>query len=183
MPRDGCRECLYRRIRCDKTDPSCQKCLKKGIECSGVGKFCFVAGVTRRRRRIASPTTASKINSSSTLGSLPVDSREANGDNLLTEGNDSGSPSVEQKPLYSNPQQSEQQLSLPIHKSSLPTGLSVQTYKPCDVRSDLTLECLKPGISELLMTCKYCDLSCSLLYVQHAETISFQSYSTNHGSV
>jgi hypothetical protein len=65
MPRDGCRECLYRRIRCDKTDPSCQKCLKKGLECSGVGKFCFVNGVTRHRRKTASPPSALKIRPSS----------------------------------------------------------------------------------------------------------------------
>jgi hypothetical protein len=183
MPRDGCRECLYRRIKCDKTDPSCQKCLKKGIGCSGVGKFCFVSGATRRRRKIASPSTASKIGPSPTLGSLAFDSREDTGDSLLKESNDSGSPSIQQGPLSSNPQQSEQQLSLPLHKSSLSTGPSSQIYRLCDIRADLTLEGLKPGISELLMTCKYSDLSCSLLHVQHPDTISLQSYSTNHGSV
>ena len=39
MPRKarstGCRVCVRRRVRCDETRPSCQRCVKAGLECSG----------------------------------------------------------------------------------------------------------------------------------------------------
>ena len=60
---------------------------------------------------------------------------------------------LEQEPPDSGLQQSEQQLSLVAVESSVPS----QTSQPYSVRADLALEGLKPGISELLMTCKFCD--------------------------
>lgn len=153
MPRDGCRECLYRRIRCDKTDPSCQKCIKKGIECSGVGKFCFVAGVTRRRRKITAPST-SKANSSANLEDVASEPQELHADNSRNNASSPSRPPIEHDPLDANPQQSGQQLSLLSGRSSVLSKLSSQTYQQYNVRTDLALEGLKPGISELLMNCK-----------------------------
>lgn len=46
----GCFQCSRRRIVCDRTEPSCLKCAKKGIECSGLGRIRFVEGVARRGR-------------------------------------------------------------------------------------------------------------------------------------
>lgn len=46
----GCFQCSRRRIVCDRTEPSCAKCAKKGIECSGLGRIRFVVGVARRGR-------------------------------------------------------------------------------------------------------------------------------------
>lgn len=46
----GCFQCSRRRIICDKTEPSCHKCAKKGIECSGLGRIRFAEGVARRGR-------------------------------------------------------------------------------------------------------------------------------------
>jgi hypothetical protein len=152
MPRDGCRECLYRRIRCDKTEPSCQKCLKKGLECSGVGKFCFVNGVTRRRRKIASLSPALKIPPSS-LPEIVTPGSQCVGDHPEDlEG--AGPRLLEVEPSHSSLEQSEKQLSLSAVESSVSPGLQSQ---PCNVRADLTLEGLKPGISELLMTCECRD--------------------------
>lgn len=144
MPRDGCRECLYRRIRCDKTDPSCQKCIKKGIKCSGVGKFCFVDGVTRRKRRVAAPPTASKAVTSSPL--MP------HADNRLEVNTNSDHTSIERKSSDSSPHKSELELSVSAGRTSVWPGA-------CNVRTDLALEGLKPGISELLMNCKFCKFS------------------------
>lgn len=152
MPRDGCRECLYRRIRCDKTDPSCQKCIKKGIECSGVGKFCFVAGVTRRRRKTAAPS--SKVSSNAALESAAPGSSESHANNSLNNANGPSGLAIEHEPSESTPQQPGQQLSLLPGKRSVPPGLLSQGYQQCNVRTDLALEGLKPGISELLMNCK-----------------------------
>jgi hypothetical protein len=157
MPRDGCRECLYRRIRCDKTNPSCQKCIKKGIECSGVGKFCFVEGVTRRRRKIPAPSssTSSKVNSNTILENVAPEAQEMHASNSFNNARSPSRLAIEHEPSNSNPQHVEQQLSLPAVKSSAPPGLlSHQTYQQCNVRTDLALEGLKPGISELLMNCK-----------------------------
>ena len=179
MPRDGCRECLYRRIRCDKTDPSCQKCLKKGLECSGVGKFCFVNGVTRRRRKTASPSTASRIRPSLLPEILTPESQGVCADYHPIDGEGTNPRLLEQEPSDSGLQQSEQQLSLVAVESSVPS----QTSQPYSVRADLALEGLKPGISELLMTCKFCDHSCLVWDTDHSKQRSFQSHSANHGGV
>lgn len=51
LPREkGCFQCSRRRIICDKTEPTCKKCTKKGIECSGLGRIRFAEGVARRGR-------------------------------------------------------------------------------------------------------------------------------------
>ncbi|KAH8817330.1 hypothetical protein F5884DRAFT_779084 [Xylogone sp. PMI_703] len=42
---NGCYECSRRRIKCDKTEPECLKCAKKGIQCSGQGiRYRFSTG-------------------------------------------------------------------------------------------------------------------------------------------
>lgn len=46
----GCFQCSRRRIICDKGEPSCTKCIKKGIDCSGLGRIRFAEGVARRGR-------------------------------------------------------------------------------------------------------------------------------------
>ncbi|PYH83284.1 hypothetical protein BO82DRAFT_373338 [Aspergillus uvarum CBS 121591] len=51
----GCFQCTQRRIVCDRAEPSCQKCLKKGIECSGLGRFRFGNGVATRGKLKGSP--------------------------------------------------------------------------------------------------------------------------------
>ncbi|EXJ55454.1 hypothetical protein A1O7_08381 [Cladophialophora yegresii CBS 114405] len=52
----GCFECSQRRIDCDRTQPSCAKCVAKGLNCSGLGlRYRFVDDITssegRRRAR------------------------------------------------------------------------------------------------------------------------------------
>lgn len=154
MPRDGCRECLYRRIRCDKTEPSCQKCIKKGIECSGVGKFCFVAGATRRRRKVAPQSTASKVVSNAVLQNVASGSQESLAGSVLDNASSPSILATEHEPSTADPQQSGQQLSLLAGKGSIATELLPQVYQQSNIRTDLALEGLKPGISELLMNCK-----------------------------
>ncbi|KAG9855475.1 hypothetical protein KCU98_g1530, partial [Aureobasidium melanogenum] len=52
MPRDGCKECSRRRIKCDKGSPECAKCLKKGIQCTGIGRqIRFVEGAISKGKR------------------------------------------------------------------------------------------------------------------------------------
>lgn len=46
----SCFQCSRRRIVCDRTEPSCRKCAKKGIECSGLARIRFAKGVARRGR-------------------------------------------------------------------------------------------------------------------------------------
>lgn len=153
MPRDGCRECLYRRIKCDKTDSSCQKCVKKGIECSGVGKFCFVSGVTRRRRKGTPPSSDSRSNA----GSLPmITTPEPEVTQADSQSEVEGGFicwSVENT-AYQNSDHSGQQLAILANRGSIQPGSLYQTLEPLDLRADLALEGLKPGISNLLMTCK-----------------------------
>ncbi|KEQ59512.1 uncharacterized protein M437DRAFT_56663 [Aureobasidium melanogenum CBS 110374] len=52
MPRDGCKECSRRRIKCDKGTPECAKCVKKGIQCTGIGRqIRFVEGTISKGKR------------------------------------------------------------------------------------------------------------------------------------
>ncbi|KAJ5721947.1 uncharacterized protein N7483_009881 [Penicillium malachiteum] len=46
----GCFQCSKRRIICDRAEPTCNKCRKKGIECSGLGRIRFSNGVAQRGR-------------------------------------------------------------------------------------------------------------------------------------
>ncbi|KAF7588882.1 hypothetical protein BBP40_005067 [Aspergillus hancockii] len=46
----GCFQCTKRRIICDGVHPICGKCQKKGIECSGLGRYRFSPGVAARGR-------------------------------------------------------------------------------------------------------------------------------------
>jgi hypothetical protein len=46
----GCFQCSRRRVVCDRTEPSCLKCAKKGIGCSGLSRIRFAEGVARRGR-------------------------------------------------------------------------------------------------------------------------------------
>jgi len=47
MRYDSCRQCTKRRIKCDQGVPRCAKCVKKGLECSGIGKtYHFVENKT-----------------------------------------------------------------------------------------------------------------------------------------
>ncbi|KAH7193812.1 uncharacterized protein B0J16DRAFT_336048 [Fusarium flagelliforme] len=45
----GCHECSKRRIHCDRTEPSCNKCTSRGLSCSGLGiRHRFNKGVAAR---------------------------------------------------------------------------------------------------------------------------------------
>ncbi|KAI8940969.1 hypothetical protein NX059_002219 [Plenodomus lindquistii] len=49
LPKErGCFQCSRRRIICDRSEPTCKKCTKKGIECSGLARIRFAEGVARR---------------------------------------------------------------------------------------------------------------------------------------
>ncbi|KAH7154665.1 hypothetical protein DER46DRAFT_628499 [Fusarium sp. MPI-SDFR-AT-0072] len=48
-PHQGCYECSQRRLNCDRGVPECQKCIKKGVKCSGLGiRHRFCDGVASR---------------------------------------------------------------------------------------------------------------------------------------
>lgn len=48
----GCYECSQRRIHCDRKEPACEKCIAKGISCSGLGmRFRFRDASKRRGPR------------------------------------------------------------------------------------------------------------------------------------
>lgn len=51
----GCYNCSQRRINCDRGEP-CQKCIKKGLQCSGLGiRYRFNDGVASRGRLAGKP--------------------------------------------------------------------------------------------------------------------------------
>lgn len=60
--RDGCYNCNKRRIICDKTEPYCVKCTKKGLQCPGITiRYRFNDGIASRGklRGVSFPLTPS----------------------------------------------------------------------------------------------------------------------------
>ena len=81
-------------------------------------------------------------------------SQEICAEDSLNNATSPGRLTVEHEPSKLSPRHSGQQLSLLAGKSSAPLRSLTQTYQQCNVRTDLAMEGLKPGISELLMTCE-----------------------------
>lgn len=80
-PRPGCLECRNRRICCDKTEPECQKCVKKGIKCSGQGIECRFSSYmhtkpAEKRRGSNASKSAAAASITSTLVSRPRESAQ-----------------------------------------------------------------------------------------------------------
>ena len=49
----GCYQCSRRRIDCDRQEPTCQKCVLKGLSCSGLGvRYRFNDGLASRGRLV-----------------------------------------------------------------------------------------------------------------------------------
>lgn len=58
----GCYQCSRRRIDCDRQQPTCQKCAKKGLACSGLGiRYRFNGSIASRGKLVGKtvPTTLS----------------------------------------------------------------------------------------------------------------------------
>lgn len=119
-----------------------------------MGKFCFVAGVTRRRRKTTPPSTTSKAGSNGVLVNVVPGSQETQAGGVPDNASSPSRLAIEYEPSKSDPQQPGQQLSLLAGKSSIASELLTQVYQQPNLRTDLALEGLKPGISELLMNCK-----------------------------
>ena len=54
----GCHQCSQRRINCDKKEPGCDKCVAKGLECSGYGgqRFRFRNGFGLKKKSVTATT-------------------------------------------------------------------------------------------------------------------------------
>jgi hypothetical protein len=166
MPRDGCKECSRRRIKCDKGTPECTKCLKKGIQCTGVGRqIRFVEGAISKEKRKGH--TISDVRNLATNLSRHLD------DTAL---------SVSQTEIHAGPPPQDTDVESPIgcvvdlgsqdaDDDVEEFGLDVhqrQIYQPTrtpsdkrttmsfhlDPAVDLSLELLKPGIQMLFDHCK-----------------------------
>lgn len=76
-PATGCYECSQRRIDCDRTEPSCNKCSSRGLSCSGFGvKYRFRNGFVPGRR---TPKRSRSSNSyaSTTLQASPASTSDS----------------------------------------------------------------------------------------------------------
>lgn len=70
IPRSGCYQCSQRRIHCDRTQPSCGKCVSKGILCSGFGvryRFCDGSERLKGRAPMEYPEASDALDSSGSL--------------------------------------------------------------------------------------------------------------------
>lgn len=59
----GCYNCMKRRIKCDRTEPQCEKCLKKELECPGYGiRYRFAKpSPSKTKAKIAKPAPTSPV--------------------------------------------------------------------------------------------------------------------------
>ncbi|KAH7017964.1 uncharacterized protein B0I36DRAFT_394484 [Microdochium trichocladiopsis] len=61
----GCPQCRRRRVRCDMAVPECQKCIKKGLHCSGLGFECRFSAHMNSSAEDSSPRRSASTTSSS----------------------------------------------------------------------------------------------------------------------
>ena len=169
MPRDGCKECSRRRIKCDKGTPECAKCLKKGIQCTGVGRqIRFVEGAISKGKRKGhtipdgknfatslsrhlNDTTVSTPQPETNIGTLH---QNPEAESPITTINDLEShdsdDEVEEIGLIVHQRQGYQPIHTPSDCTTIPFYL--------DPGADLKLELLKPGIQMLFDHCKLISL-------------------------
>ncbi|KAI1408026.1 hypothetical protein F5Y13DRAFT_114925 [Hypoxylon sp. FL1857] len=71
----GCYECSQRRIHCDRGEPSCDKCISKGLECSGISgqrqKFRNWVAPERKARTRPAPSCR-RLNDRETIVASPA---------------------------------------------------------------------------------------------------------------
>jgi hypothetical protein len=170
MPRDGCKECSRRRIKCDKGTPECAKCLKKGIKCTGLGRqIRFVEGTIskgKRKQRTVSGVQNLATNLSRYMDDtiLPISPSETHArsspqDTILESliGNVSGfefqdtDDDIEEIGTVVDQRQSHRSTRIPSDQN---TTVSYH-LDPC---VDLLLEFMKPGIQMLFDHCKLVSL-------------------------
>ncbi|CAD0084658.1 unnamed protein product [Aureobasidium vineae] len=161
MPRDGCKECSRRRIKCDKGAPECAKCLKKGIKCTGVGRqIRFVEGAISKGKRKgqtfpAFPNFTTRLNQHLSNAPETIQHSELRAETLeqLTGvdlsvenvGNveiDNTDDNVEETGLILHRRQDR-------HSTYTSTDDSTTISFRLDPGADSTLELLKPGIQML----------------------------------
>jgi hypothetical protein len=166
MPRDGCKECSRRRIKCDKGTPECAKCLKKGIECTGIGRqIRFVEGAIskgKRKQRTISDvqnlaTNLNRYMDNTTLSISPSETRalqspqDTDVESPIRTDSDFESQDidddVEEIGTVVHQRQSHQSTRTPSDGN---TSVSYH-LDPC---VDLLLEYMKPGIQMLFDHCK-----------------------------
>lgn len=154
MPRDGCKQCSRRRIRCDKTGSPCRKCIAKGLDCSGYGvDYRFAADVAASRqscRQNKSPNGRRlQLKPSSVLQKRRRSASSGTGES--TAG--SLSPTIQ----ATTP--TDLGASRSASPSHSPTGcdleVSVPSWQWPHPTTDLALEGLKPGISHLFNHCEF----------------------------
>ncbi|RMZ07548.1 hypothetical protein D0860_05065 [Hortaea werneckii] len=147
MPRDGCKQCSRRRIRCDKTGAQCQKCSAKGLDCSGYGvDYRFAADVAASRR-------SSRQNKSPNGRRLQLKNQgtvERRASSIFSEINESSTQSLSPILRTNSTNPSTLRSASPSHSpSGRDSEVSVSSWRWPHPAADLALEGLKPGISHL----------------------------------
>jgi hypothetical protein len=166
MPRDGCKECSRRRIKCDKGTPECTKCLKKGIQCTGVGRqIRFVEGAISKGKR-KGHTIPDVRNLATNLGRHLDDTTLSVSQTEIHAGPPPQDTDVE-SPIgcvidlgSQDADDDVEEFGLDVHQRQI----YQPTRTPSDERTtmsfhldpavDLSLELLKPGIQMLFDHCK-----------------------------
>jgi hypothetical protein len=165
MPRDGCKECSRRRIKCDKGTPECAKCLRKGIQCTGVGRqIRFVEGAISKGKRKRTVTDGKDFatNLSQHLNEATLSETHTG---PPPQDSDVGSPIETSVDLGSRDIDDDiEEIGTVVHQRqiypatrTLPDGRIAVSFH-VDPAFDLSLELLKPGIQMLFDHCKQMSL-------------------------
>jgi hypothetical protein len=169
MPRDGCKECSRRRIKCDKGTPECAKCLKKGIQCTGVGRqIRFVEGaISKGKRKYTIPDVknlATNLSRHPNDATLSVSQSETHAGSLHQD-TDVESPIETVNDLGSHDTDDDvEEIGTVVHQRQIyPTTRTSSNERTTvsfhlDPAFDLSLELLKPGIQMLFDHCKQMSL-------------------------
>lgn len=153
MPRDGCKQCSRRRIRCDKTGYPCQKCIAKGLDCSGYGvDYRFAADVAASRQ-------SCRQNKSPNGRRLQLKNHgtvQRRGTSISSGSGESGTRSLSPILRINSTDPSTPRSASPSYSpSGCDSEVSVSSWQWPHPATDLALEGLKPGISHLFNHCEF----------------------------
>ncbi|KAK0389165.1 hypothetical protein NLU13_2740 [Sarocladium strictum] len=145
---DGCPQCRNRRLRCDKTEPECLKCLKKGLRCSGQGFECrFSSHMSKLpAHRNTTTTTTTPGGPSSTPHSTPVRKPSA-----------VSSPGRRRREACSSPTRPRQARSAVLQDGLACTALTTTTATPGPASPQLVLGDQFQDVEQLPVTPSECS--------------------------
>ncbi|KAM0275919.1 hypothetical protein ACHAQH_007261 [Verticillium albo-atrum] len=120
-PTKACHNCRRRRLRCDRSYPSCHKCTTAGQECLGYGKLYKWADGVASRGKLAGKSSAASISASTSALTWTSTTSQSNVSASRTAASAAAAASGSETAEYVDMQLCRSSPSTPGHPSGIPS--------------------------------------------------------------